>query len=160
MISIDGGKPETYADVRGAMLSQVIEQSVGLNEAKRSYVPCIRPWASSLSILKSNVAELHDLARMASELNVCAYPGQQRPAYTEEMREEVLYGYEPCALQSQRLGAGLEPGLSWATLELPRMHWGAERRCRFVQDRSIVVGWDGSVSPCYALSHNYSLLRH
>ena len=36
------------------------------------------------------------------------------------------------------------------------MHWGAERRCRFVQDHAIVVGWDGGISPCYALSHNYS----
>ena len=44
----------------------------------------------------------------------------------------------------------------WGTLELPRMHWGAERRCRFVQDRSIVVGWDGAVAPCYALSHDYT----
>jgi MoaA/NifB/PqqE/SkfB family radical SAM enzyme len=36
------------------------------------------------------------------------------------------------------------------------MHWGAERRCKFVQDHAMVVGWDGGVSPCYALSHNYS----
>ena len=36
------------------------------------------------------------------------------------------------------------------------MHWGAEQRCRFIQDRATVVGWDGSVVPCYALCHNYS----
>jgi len=36
------------------------------------------------------------------------------------------------------------------------MHWGASRRCRFIHDHAIVVGWDGGVSPCYALSHNYS----
>jgi MoaA/NifB/PqqE/SkfB family radical SAM enzyme len=35
------------------------------------------------------------------------------------------------------------------------MHWGAERRCRFIKDRAAVVGWDGGVAPCYALSHNY-----
>jgi len=44
----------------------------------------------------------------------------------------------------------------WGTIELPRMHWGAERRCRFVRDRATVVGWDGSVVPCYPNSHNYS----
>jgi MoaA/NifB/PqqE/SkfB family radical SAM enzyme len=43
-------------------------------------------------------------------------------------------------------------------LDLPRMHWGAEPRCRFVHDRAAVVGWDGAVLPCYALSHNYSYL--
>lgn len=35
------------------------------------------------------------------------------------------------------------------------MSWGAERRCRFVQDKSLVVNWNGNVSPCYALSHSY-----
>jgi MoaA/NifB/PqqE/SkfB family radical SAM enzyme len=40
-------------------------------------------------------------------------------------------------------------------MELPRMNWGAERRCRFVGSRALVVGWDGAVSPCYALSHSY-----
>jgi len=30
--------------------------------------------------------------------------------------------------------------------------------CRFVQDRAMVVGWNGGVAPCYALSHNYSHL--
>ena len=31
---------------------------------------------------------------------------------------------------------------------------GAEPRCRFVHDNSIVVSWDGGVSPCYALSRS------
>lgn len=41
------------------------------------------------------------------------------------------------------------------TMELPRMNWGAERQCRFVGSKALVVGWDGAVSPCYALSHSY-----
>jgi MoaA/NifB/PqqE/SkfB family radical SAM enzyme len=36
------------------------------------------------------------------------------------------------------------------------MHWGAERRCKFINDRATVVGWDGGITPCYALSHNYT----
>jgi len=35
------------------------------------------------------------------------------------------------------------------------MKWGAWRRCRFVEDRALVVGWDGGVSPCYPLMHSY-----
>jgi MoaA/NifB/PqqE/SkfB family radical SAM enzyme len=40
--------------------------------------------------------------------------------------------------------------------DAPEAQMSAERRCRFVQDRAIVVGQDGGVSPCYALSHNYT----
>ena len=35
------------------------------------------------------------------------------------------------------------------------MNWGAERQCRFVTSNALVVGWDGGVSPCYALAHSY-----
>ena len=156
-ISIDGGKPETYAGVRGAMLAQVIEHIRGLNEAKvqlNSLFPAI---GIEFVALKSNVAELDDLAKMAKELNISRLLVSNVLPYTEELRKEVLYGYEPvppfkASGWALRLGAWV----SWATQELPRMHWGAERRCKFVQDQAIVVGWDGGVSPCYALSHNYS----
>ncbi|HNS38007.1 MAG TPA: SPASM domain-containing protein, partial [Anaerolineaceae bacterium] len=77
--------------------------------------------------------------------------------YTEDMRAEMLYGYDPQpSLAAVNWPVHTGAWVTWGALELPRMHWGAERRCRFVQDRSIVVGWDGSVTPCYALSHNYS----
>jgi MoaA/NifB/PqqE/SkfB family radical SAM enzyme len=39
---------------------------------------------------------------------------------------------------------------------LTRRHWRTNRRCRFVKDKSIVIGWGGGISPCYALSHNYN----
>jgi len=73
------------------------------------------------------------------------------------MRDEILYGYEPrppfdAGGWPVRLGAWV----MWGTLDLPRMHWGAEQRCRFVQDRATVVGWDGGVTPCYALAHTYT----
>ncbi len=45
--------------------------------------------------------------------------------------------------------------LLWGVIELPRMNWGAERRCRFIRSNALVVGWDGGVNPCYALSHSY-----
>jgi radical SAM protein with 4Fe4S-binding SPASM domain len=67
-----------------------------------------------------------------------------------------LYGYEP---QSPFAPAGwpVKTGdwIMWGSLDLPRMYWTAERQCKFVQDNAVVVGWDGGVSPCYALCHNY-----
>lgn len=157
VVSMDGVKPETYASVRGAMLSQVLDNIRTLNEAKRQLNSLTPALGIEFVVLQSNVAELADLTRLASRLNAARVLVSNVLPYTEEMRSEILYGYEP----RPPLGACSWPvkadaWVMWGTLELPRMHWGAERRCRFVQDQSIVVGWDGGVSPCYALSHNYS----
>ncbi len=157
IISIDGGKPETYAGVRGAMLAQVIEHLRGLNEAKRRLRSLYPAIGIEFVAMRSNVAELDDLVVMARELNVSRLLVSNVLPYTEELREEVLYGYQPVPpIKASGWALKLDAWVSWATLELPRMHWGAERRCRFVYDHAVVVGWDGGISPCYALSHNYS----
>jgi len=157
VISVDGVQPETYADVRGAMLSQVLANIRALNDAKSELGSLTPALGIEFVVLKSNFAELRDLAGLASQLNAARVLVSNVLCYTEEMREQMLYGYEPrptfdAAGWPVRTGAWI----TWGNLELPRMHWGAERRCRFVQDRSLVVGWDGNVAPCYALSHNYS----
>jgi tungsten cofactor oxidoreducase radical SAM maturase len=157
VISVDGVKPETYADVRGATLSQVLSNIRALNDAKRDLDSLTPALGIEFVVLRSNVAELRELAGLAARLNAARVLVSNVLCYTEDMREEMLYGYEPrppfdAAGWPVRTGAWV----TWGNLELPRMHWGAERRCRFVQDRSLVVGCDGSVAPCYALSHNYS----
>lgn len=157
VISIDGGKPETYAGVRGAMLAQVIDHIRGLNEAKRQQHSLFPHIGVEFVSMRSNVAELDDLVKMAAELNVSRLLVSNVLPYTEELREEVLYGYQPVPpFKASGWALQLDAWVSWATQELPRMHWGAERRCKFVQDHAMVVGWDGGVAPCYALSHNYS----
>jgi tungsten cofactor oxidoreducase radical SAM maturase len=156
MVSIDGGKPETFAGVRGAMLSKVIDSIRGLNEAKQRLHSLFPAIGVEFVALRSNVAELDDLVRLSAELNISRLLVSHVLPYTEEMHGEALYHYEPVPpfrVSSWPLRA--DAWVMWATAEMPRMHWGAERRCRFVQDHAIVVAWDGGVSPCYALSHNY-----
>jgi len=155
-ISIDGVKPETYAGVRGAMLAQVLNNVHRLNEIKHR-LGVVKPLvAIEFVALKSNQAEVKDLAELARQLNATHVLVSNVLAYTEDMHDEMLYGYEP---RSPFAPAGwpVKTGdwIMWGTLDLPRMHWTAERRCKFVQDNAVVVGWDGGVSPCYALCHNY-----
>jgi MoaA/NifB/PqqE/SkfB family radical SAM enzyme len=156
MVSIDGGKPETFAGVRGATLSQVIESIRGLNDAKlrlRSLFPAI---GIEFVALRSNVAELDDLVRLSADLNVSRLLVSHVLPYTKEMHGETLYHYEPVPpFRASSWPLRADAWVTWATAELPRMHWGADRRCRFVQDHAIVVAWDGGVSPCYPLSHSY-----
>lgn len=157
MVSIDGASPETFAGVRGVALAQIVENLHGLNAMKRQMSSPFPILGAEFVIMKSNVAELGDVAHLAGSLGAVRVVVSNVLPYTEDMRAEVLYGYEPIpTFKSSSWALKSDAWVMWATQELPRMHWGAERRCRFVQERAIVVGWDGTVSPCYALSHNYS----
>jgi MoaA/NifB/PqqE/SkfB family radical SAM enzyme len=69
VVSVDGVKPETYASVRGAMLSQVLNNIRGLNEVKRQLGSLTPALGIEFVVLKTNVAELAELARFASQLN-------------------------------------------------------------------------------------------
>jgi tungsten cofactor oxidoreducase radical SAM maturase len=157
VVSVDGVRPETYAGVRGAMISEVLDNIRALNEAKQQMNSLFPALGIEFVALRRNVAELGDLTGLAMRMGAARVLVSNVLPYTEDMRGEILYGHEPQPPFSAggwpvKLGAWV----TWGNLELPRMHWGAERRCRFVQDRSLVVGWDGAVAPCYALSHNYS----
>ena len=157
VISLDGVKPETYADIRGATFAQIVNNIRGLNEAKRQLGSLFPVLGIEFVALKSNAAELAGLTGLASQLGAARVLVSNVLPYTEDMRDQCLYGYAPRApLTTGSWPVRADAWVMWGTLELPRMHWGAERRCRFVHDRSSVIGWDGSVLPCYALSHNYS----
>jgi len=157
VISVDGVKPETYTDIRGATLSQVLDNIRGLNEAKRQMDSLYPALGIEFVALKSNLDELAQLAELATHLNAARVLVSNVLAYSQEMSAEMLYGYEPRPpFMAQGWPVRADAWVMWGTLDLPRMHWGAERRCRFVQDRAVVVGWDGGLAPCYALSHNYS----
>jgi len=157
VVSVDGVKPETYAAVRGAKLSRVLTNIHTLNQVKGQLGSLTPTLDIEFVVLRSNVAELAELAGLAMRLNAARVLVSNLLPYTEEMRTEILYGYEPRPpFSAHGWPVKADAWVMWGTLELPRMHWGAERRCRFVRDRAIVVGWDGGVSPCYALSQNYS----
>jgi len=157
VVSVDGVKPETYEEVRGADLSQVLKNLRSLNDAKYELGSLTPALGIEFVALKSNIHELPSLIGLASHLNASRVLVSNVLPYNEEMRAEILYGHEPQEpYKSGGFPVRADAWVTWGTLDLPRMHWGAERRCRFVNDRSIVVGWDGGVSPCYALSHNYS----
>lgn len=157
VISVDGVKPETYTATRGGSLTLLLNNIRLLNEAKGEMNSLLPALGIEFVALRSNVGELKDLIKLASKLGSSRVLITNVLPYTEEMREEVLYGYEPRG----PLGAGSWPvradaWVIWGILDFPRMCWGAERLCRFIKDRAMVVGWDGGVSPCYALAHNYS----
>lgn len=156
VVSIDGIQPETYAGVRGAQLTEVLENIERFNEIKRQAGVVNPTLGIEFVAMKSNQAELSGLAELATRLGVAKTVVSNVLPYTKEMNEEKLYGYEPIPpFKTMGYPVRSDAWVRWGVTELPRMHWGAEQHCRFVHDYSIVVGWDGGVSACYALSHSY-----
>lgn len=157
VVSVDGVKPETYGDVRGAGLSELLDNVRRLNDIKQEVNTLIPALGIEFVVLKSNIDELPALTQLASHLNASRVLVTNVLPYTADMRDQMLYGYDPQpSLDARNWPVHSGAWVTWGSLDLPRMHWGAERRCKFVQDRSMVIGWDGGVTPCYALSHNYS----
>lgn len=159
VVSVDGVRPETYAGVRGAMLTEVLGNLRRLNEIKAQLASLSPALGIEFVALKSNVEELAELTGLATRLNAARVLVSNVLPYTEEMRDEILYGHQPRPpFRAGGWPVRADAWVMWGSLELPRMHWGAERRCRFVHDQAMVVGWDGAISPCYALSHTYRYL--
>jgi tungsten cofactor oxidoreducase radical SAM maturase len=156
-VSLDGAEPDTYRDVRGAALAAVLENLAQVNEAKarlRSLLPSLE---IEFVALRRNISELGRITQLAAELNAGRVLVSHVLPHTEEMKGERLYGRTPAApLASASWHVRADALVLWGVLDLPRMHWGAERRCPFVRDRAAVVGWDGGVAPCYPLSHTYT----
>lgn len=157
-VSVDSVRPEVFADIRqGADLRVVIENLETLNRIKRAHGRSLPRLQLEFVALKRNIADLPLLSDLARRLEANRVLVTHVLPHTPEMAAEALYG------RDERPPLPLPPGwalnssgwLLWGIVELPRMNWGAERRCRFIAGNALVVGWDGGVSPCYALSHSY-----
>jgi putative metalloenzyme radical SAM/SPASM domain maturase len=48
---------------------------------------------------------------------------------------------------------------SGISLTLPRIRPAAKRCCRFIEEDTVFITWEGRVSPCYFLWHRYACMR-
>ncbi len=157
-VSLDGASPDTYADVRrGGDLRAVLDNLEALSRRKVEYGTPLPRLAIEFVVLKRNVAELPAVVERARQLGANRVIVTHVLPHTPEMAAEALYRRDETPALPISTGWAVESSgwVLWGILELPRMNWGAERRCRFVADKALVIGWDGGVSPCYALLHSY-----
>lgn len=157
IVSLDSGSPQLFADIRsGVDLNTILSNLIGLNEIKhrrQSKHPVV---GIEFVAMKRNIGDIADLPRLGSLLSASFVMVTNLLPHTENMKNEILYNgnveLPECIGWPARIG---DSWLMWGTMSYPRMYWGADRRCRFMDDRSLVIGWDGGVSPCYALMHSY-----
>ncbi len=173
-ISVDGATAENYADVRpGALLPKVMENIIRI--AYMRHQTQRKPELGiSFVAMRRNIADLPALLQQSVKLGISQYIVTNVLPYTSEMCAEMLY--------TRILDGTNSTPTQWAPhLNLPRMDWnddthealyrslrdrrnvsingdiqGASNgRCPFVERGAVVVGWDGTVSPCLGLMHDY-----
>ena len=105
--------------------------------------------------MRRNIKEITELPKLASSLRAAFVLITNLLPHSEAMCREILYDGTTELSSGVSWPVAHRTWLEWATVHRPNMRWGASRRCRFVEDKALVIGWDGKVSPYYALMHSY-----
>ncbi len=179
-VSLDGARPESYADGRlGAALPEVLTNVARFRDARRlSHSPT--PQIGIVFVaMKRNIADLPALLRLGRRLRATRYLVTNVLPYTDDMQAEVLY--------TRALSAFTYIRSQWVPhLSLPRTDFnqatcrpfyqvinggqnvsfarhnlgGANDHCPSLESGTIAIGWDGSASPCLPLLHNHVSYLH
>lgn len=174
-VSIDGARPESYADVRlGAELPRVLEN---LDRFRRLRWPAHHPMPEigiAFVAMKRNIGDLPELLALGKRLGIMHFHVSNLLPHTAEMSKEILY-------QRSLTDVTYLPSPWFRKLNLPKMDINDKTGepllkalssgynvtfagnnlgmtndvCSFVEDGSLVVGWDGSVSPCPPLLYTH-----
>lgn len=176
VVSIDGTSPETMEEVRsGANLEEIISNVKAFNELKDKKLKAEAEIGIEFVIMKSNINELKDLRKLAIELGASFIFLTNLLPYTEAMTDEILYSNSisrskpsernfirpeiylpPTDLQANTLKDIIKvmgKTSSISTKQVPFDPHGGY--CKFVEEGSIAVNWQGEVSPCIPLMHSY-----
>lgn len=175
-VSLDGVRPESYADIRlGAELPRVLEN---LRRFRRLRRPSHRPVPQigiAFVAMKRNIGDLPELLQLGKSLGAMHFHVSNLLPHSEAMNEEILY--------SQALkNITYLPSIWFRRLTLPKMdinettaepflkaltsgynvvlagnNMGVSNDvCTFIEGGSMVVGWNGDVSPCPPLLHTHT----
>ncbi len=156
VVSLDTVHIQAYARARVvAGVNRVLDNMRILREKARQRGKTLPRIGMEFVVMRSNLEWLSRIPQLARELEADSVLVSNLLPHTEEMVGEILYDRdEPLPAPTGWPVPGGDLVL-WGITRLPRLKWGAWRRCRFIEERSIVIGWDGGVSPCYALMHSY-----
>jgi len=175
-ISIDGARPESYADVRlGAELPLVLENLERFRRLRRPAHHPVPEIGIAFVAMKRNIGDLPELLEMGKRLGVMHFHVSNLLPHTTVMAEETLYDralnditYRPSPwyrrltlpkmdLNELTSGPFLAALNSGYNISLAGNNLGLTNDvCTFIESGSMIVGWDGSVSPCPPLLYTHT----
>ena len=180
IVSVDGATPSAHGDVRdGASLDAVIANVEELNRQKLESGRTTPEIGVEFVIMRSNVGELPKLRALASRLEARFIVLTNVLPYTPDLVPEMLYGMRAGRSYPQKSrwspevrlprlearGELLEPLSQFiAQGEVLDLQRGAVSEkpghCRFIDEGSAVISWDGQLSPCIGLMHSFTVYPH
>ena len=149
-VSLDGPDDQEYNQIReGADFKQVYSNLKLLKQIKAERGLDKPVLNIEFVAMKSNYRRLPDLVRLLPDIGAEELLVTNVLPYHESMAEEILYDREESEL--------FDLHQIWAMMRarIPQMKLRTERRCKFVEDKAMVVNWQGKVNPCYAMMHTY-----
>jgi tungsten cofactor oxidoreducase radical SAM maturase len=156
VVSLDTVHVQAYEQARiEGGVDQVLDNVRALRDLSRQRGQMLPRIGLEFVAMRSNLEWLSRLPDVARDLGATFVLVTNLLPHTLEMGEEILYDREeqlPTPIGWPVTGGDW---MLWGVAKMPRLKWGAWRRCRFIEDRAMVIGWDGGVSPCYALMHSY-----
>jgi len=158
IVSLDSVSSALYEEIRsGADFSRVTANILTLGKVKDSLGVSTPSLAIEFVSMRRNIRDLPELPRLASQMGASAILVTNLLPHTTEMRDEILYSdsSQNDLLNDLRLHSVREAIKHSVMLTMPETALGTQRECRFIEDDSCVVSWDGYVSPCYRLMHTY-----
>lgn len=123
--------------------------------AKKKKLHTTRPSLQLLMVLtKSNI---NDLERISSFLKGCGVRevilSNLLPA-TPKHREQVLYPFpEPEEIKRFKSTMLINVLIERMLCQTPNFEIYTERACDFIENKALVIRWDGAVAPCYRFLH-------
>lgn len=156
-VSIDSTQPRLFSERRGGadlrLVLENLKRVKALRDEEGSWKPVL---GFEAVVTKSNLDDIKNLPSLASEIGGSIVLLTHLLPYDKESTRLIAYG-DTGAEIPRTGGWSVMAGdyLVLGQMLLPRSKWGAHRRCNFVNYKRLVVGWDGGVSPCYALMHSY-----
>jgi MoaA/NifB/PqqE/SkfB family radical SAM enzyme len=178
-VSLDGARPESYADIRlGAELPRVLrnlETLVKVRESRSLLKPRL---GLAFVAMQRNIMDLPDLLELGNRLGASYFSVSNVIAHTPVLAQEILYrqalyhgGYQVsagvCEVSLPRLD--LQGNILEAIGEVFSGKFKVDlagfslkntiNSCPFIRKGSTAVRWDGNLSPCLPLLYSsHSLL--
>lgn len=156
-VSMDSARAQLFSELRGGADFDLVVENVkrirDIRERKGSRMPTI---GLEFVVTDKNINDIRNLPSLAREIGASIILLTHLLPHNEQATRQIAYGDDNIEIPRPE-GWAVMAGdyVMWGTLSTPRNKWGAYRHCRFVNDKGIVIAWDGGISPCYALMHSY-----
>ncbi len=179
-VSLDGATPESYADVRlGAELPRVLANLESFNQLRP---PGHRPRPElglAFVAMQRNIRDLPELLKIGKRLRAARFSVSNVLPTTAELQSEMLYAetvkslaymdspwQRKLSLPRMDLRDGAREALFAALNAGYNVQFGgnslagATDVCSFIASGTLLVRWDGGISPCLPLLHTHTTYLH